>query len=147
MQAEGFIVTLSIILSFASFPISCVAHHVLLEHSDSVPSYCASCCCLPLKSHILCVLLTFVDVNLMDMKNCIWLIFLQRRKKQRKKKKRRGKKISLCVHNNCQPVLSALSVSYLPAVCIYTLLSLLHLSSSLLKNCLVVSNILLLDRT
>lgn len=65
--------------------------------------------------------------------------------KEEEKKKR--KKISLCVHNNCQPVLSALSVSYLPAVCIYTLLSLLHLSSSLLKNCLVVSNILLLDRT
>lgn len=52
LHAEGSVVTLNIILSFASSPISCAAHHALSEHSNNVPSCCVCCCFLPLKSHI-----------------------------------------------------------------------------------------------
>lgn len=68
------------------------------------------------------------------------------KKEETKEEEKKEKKIKSCVNNNCQPVLSALSVCYPQVVCIYTLLCVLHLSSSFLKNCPVVSNILVLER-
>lgn len=72
--------------------------------------------------------------------------FPLKKEETKEEEKKEKKKINSCVHNNCQPVLSALSVCYPQAVCIYTLLSVLHLSSSFLKNCPVVSNIHVLER-
>lgn len=62
--------------------------------------FCARCYCHPLKSY---TLLTFHDVNLMDMKIADGF-----KKKQRKQNNNKKMSKGITVHSNCQPVLSAI---------------------------------------
>lgn len=153
LHAEGSIASFSLILCFVSSLISSVARHALLEHSHGVPSCCARCCCLPLKSHRPAVLPTFMDMNLMDVNSCIWLLFLWRRNKEKEKKKKRGKKsvyVNITIVSLCY-LLCLSAICRLSVFIQYIALSFAFIFKSFWKIVIViltvVSNILVSDRT